>query len=53
MTWAAISMEGNVIYNCQAYPGNNQTKFYGVEVTSNGQKIVPAWYKNVHYNECK
>ena len=52
-TFACITMEGIVVYNCRAFPGSDETRFYdNVLLGEGGKEIEPTWEGVVKKNEC-
>lgn len=52
-TFACITMEGIVVYNCRAYPASDETRFFeNVLLGEGGQAITPVWEGVAKYVEC-
>lgn len=50
---AYATLEGMIIYNCEAYPGGNGTKFESNQlIDSTGATVTPRWTPMVRHSEC-
>lgn len=50
---AYLTIEGMVIYKCDAYPSNDGINFYNNTLKlGNGNEVKPSWTSKVRHEEC-